>query len=105
MRDAIVFTLVPIDTDIGNAAKARDEISSLGLNELRERASAAARPGQQDAGSGRRTFYPRCAAVRHYVFARAAGVCEAARKSAGSGKSVSARVVMGGRLIQKKNNN
>src|SRR3546814_12952795 len=52
MRDAIVFTLVPIDTDIGNAAKARDEISSLGLNELRERAYDADRPGQQDDGYG-----------------------------------------------------
>ena len=53
------------------------------LEELRQRALAAAQPvGGQPTREARRAYHERSAAVRAYVLARAAGVCEACRKEA-----------------------
>jgi 5-methylcytosine-specific restriction protein A len=81
----IVFHLVPEDRD---GAVAPAEAGSVGdpeasLEELRRRALEAARPPEELAPrQSLRSYYERSAAVRSYILARAAGVCEACRRPA-----------------------
>lgn len=82
-RSAIVFELVP-----ANAVKPFEdgeliEKVELGLPGLRARALEAARSTPQVGGTAaRRSLYRRSAAVRRYVLARAAGICESCNEPA-----------------------
>jgi 5-methylcytosine-specific restriction protein A len=80
-RRVIVFHLVlegAADLDKERAREAGGP-----LDELRRRALAAVHfPVEQTPRESRRTYRERSAAVRAYVLARAAGVCEACRKPA-----------------------
>lgn len=79
MRQAIVFTLVPI-----NSINAKDDVANVkgedvaadDLLTLRARALAAAAPAPATATQKTRTVYERSADVRRYVLARADGKCE-----------------------------
>ena len=80
-RSAIVFELVP--ANIGDKpADAEEQLIEdveleVELTDLRARALQAARETPQLAGiAARRSLYRRSAAVRRYVLARAAGICE-----------------------------
>jgi 5-methylcytosine-specific restriction protein A len=76
IRKAIVFHLVPV-ADEGTELEPRPPPVGLSLEELRERAMAAAGPAREGKpGGSNRTYRLRNEAVRQYVLARANGVCE-----------------------------
>jgi 5-methylcytosine-specific restriction enzyme A len=75
-RNAIVFQLVPISTDLVDSASdaVRGEAS---LEDLRRAAYAAAATPSKPPKDARRSFFERSAAVKAYVLSRANGYCEA----------------------------
>ncbi|MFC1456963.1 HNH endonuclease [Microvirga arabica] len=83
-RQAIVFELVPASTvDEPIAAEAPKDGTEIDLSTLRQRALDAAQSTPQAAGTeARRSLYRRSDAVRRYVLARAAGVCESCNQPA-----------------------
>jgi 5-methylcytosine-specific restriction protein A len=82
MRDAIVFHLLPEDASGLQESKLPPKPAPP-LDELRKLAYAAARPTKGNAGKdAKRSYYERSAAVRQYVLARAAGVCECCKEPA-----------------------
>jgi 5-methylcytosine-specific restriction protein A len=84
-RRVIVFHLLPDAEDGDNAGAEQDAPAgeSTAIEELRRRALAAVRPPDEHRPrESRRAYYERSAAVRAYVLARAAGVCEACGKAA-----------------------
>lgn len=91
-REVIVFHLVPANEVTDPSANVSTSTASgLSMDELRRRAMAASIPPQANNGKqARRTYYERSKAVRDYVLARAAGVCESCgnpapfKRSAGS---------------------
>ncbi len=77
LRQAIVFDLVPVEAvEQAERNDVVDEPAGQPLSILRQQAHAAATPSTV-AGSSIQTLYKRSRAVRTYVLARAAGVCEA----------------------------
>jgi 5-methylcytosine-specific restriction protein A len=83
-RQVIVFHLLPEVAPVGDAVPTiAPSAPSMSIDELRRRAfEAVTPPGEQHPREARRTYYERSAAVRDYVLARAAGVCEACRTAA-----------------------
>ncbi|KAA0579180.1 HNH endonuclease [Azospirillum sp. B21] len=86
MRSAIVFHLVPVEA-IAEAEAAEPYANQaeggLDLAALRRAAVAAANTGDEEPAEGaRRRIYQRSQAVRRYVLARAAGVCECCGEAA-----------------------
>ncbi|MFK5596357.1 HNH endonuclease [Methylobacterium sp. HMF5984] len=85
-RSAIVFELVP--ANVGEQAEEDAQLVEeleldVDLAGLRTRALEAARSTPQIAGTAaRRSLYRRSAAVRRYVLARAAGICESCNEPA-----------------------
>ncbi|WP_198290867.1 HNH endonuclease [Methylobacterium sp. 88A] len=84
-RSAIVFELVL--ANVGEPVKDEEPIEELDLGVdlagLRARALEAARSTPQVTGTAaRRSLYRRSAAVRRYVLARAAGICESCNQPA-----------------------
>ncbi|TXN01386.1 HNH endonuclease [Methylobacterium sp. WL103] len=84
-RSAIVFELVP--ANVGEQVKEEQLVEELELDVdlagLRARALEAAQLTPQVAGTAaRRSLYRRSAAVRRYVLARAAGICESCNEPA-----------------------
>jgi len=83
-RQLIVFHLNPVEVigeeDFAPPAQTSEQQS---LSELRARAYQASTPAVQGQEHNAKTnYYQRSAAVRDYVLARAAGVCEACKQSA-----------------------
>jgi 5-methylcytosine-specific restriction protein A len=77
LREAIVFSLVPVGGVEGSDDLNETPSISNDLAELRRRAYlAAAASGQRNNKDARRTYYERSAVVRAYVLQRAAGLCE-----------------------------
>lgn len=82
LRQAIVFHLVPVDTDERIAADSpevdeKPAGQTLSLSELRKRAYGAAKSSAKASSSAApRTYYHRSKDVKDYVLARAKGVCE-----------------------------
>jgi 5-methylcytosine-specific restriction protein A len=79
MRQAIVFTLVPINSINAKdeaAVDAGEEAVTADLLTLRGKAFAAAAPTPATGTQKPRTVFERSADVRRYVLARAAGQCE-----------------------------
>jgi len=87
-RSAIVFELVPASASDELVKTQEQEIEDEASGEvdlagLRERVLQAALTTQQVTGTAaRRSLYRRSAAVRRYVLARAAGVCESCGEQA-----------------------
>lgn len=86
-RSAIVFELVPADASDKQAEADEQQVEEaeleVDLAGLRARALEAARSTPQVAGAAaRRSLYRRSAAVRRYVLARAAGICESCNEPA-----------------------
>ncbi|OYD82594.1 hypothetical protein CHT98_20280 (plasmid) [Azospirillum brasilense] len=86
MRSGIVFHLVPVEAlhDVDAAEPEADpNAGGLDLVALRSAAMEAASTGDdQPAEGARRRIYQRSEAVRRYVLARAAGVCECCKAPA-----------------------
>ncbi|MFC5082143.1 HNH endonuclease [Microvirga arabica] len=83
-RRAIVFELVPSSAtdDLIETEQLPDQ-AETDLSALRRRAFIAAQSTPQTTGAeARRSLYRRSEAVRRYVLARAAGVCESCEKPA-----------------------
>jgi len=79
-RQVIVFQLVRQE---GSPETDVDELPNQPLDTLREAAYQAATPSSEEtSGGARRSYYERSQAVRRYVLARAAGVCESCGKPA-----------------------
>ncbi|WP_244472365.1 HNH endonuclease [Methylobacterium sp. Leaf108] len=85
-RSAIVFELVPANVNelVNDELELVEEVKlDINLASLRARALEAARSTPQASGkAARRSLYRRSVAVRRYVLARAAGVCESCGKPA-----------------------
>ena len=81
-RQIIVFHFVrPDEHELGG--KEEKSLASISLEQLRQKALEATREAsEQSAKEARRSWYERSEAVRAYVLARAAGICEACRKPA-----------------------
>lgn len=75
-RDAIVFTLTPLENAYGLNVDRGNIQATADLNSLRQRAIAAAAPAQGKQAGKLSTLYVRSRDVRNYVLARANGVCE-----------------------------
>lgn len=79
MRQAIVFTLVPINSinaQSDAATASNEKIRTANIVALRAKAFLAAAPTPATGSQKPRTVYERSADVRRYVLARAAGNCE-----------------------------
>ncbi len=82
IRKALVFHLVPVPEE-GAELVTPPPPAGVSLEELRERAMAAAGPARESKREGsNRTYRLRSEAVRQYVLARANGVCESCDKPA-----------------------
>src|SRR5262249_44926962 len=87
-RQVIVFHLVQSDQmgPLSNAEPGSVPIESIPLEslaDLRKKAmEASARPPQLPAKEARKVYFQRSEAVRRYVLARAAGICEACNEPA-----------------------
>lgn len=87
-RSAIVFELIvaSAEVELPDHAEQSDEkveLHQLDLAALRARAMEAARSMPRVTGAAaRRSLYQRSAAVRRYVLARAAGICESCNEPA-----------------------
>src|SRR5215472_1899435 len=83
-RQVIVFHLIQLnDGAVSNGHDIPIPHSATPLEELRRRAmEASVTAPQLSPKESRHLYYERSEAVRQYVLARAAGVCEACRKSA-----------------------
>lgn len=83
LRLAIVFHLLPVEAAAEPAMTEAPTRAGIPLDQLRKAAYAAAESPRGSAGSGaQRHHYERSTAVRDYVLARAAGICEACGKPA-----------------------
>jgi len=78
LRDAFVFSLVPLDVDQELADKSADEELSgdLSFSKLRRLAINAGSTPSETTKNASRTVYRRSAIVRNYVIRRAKGKCE-----------------------------
>jgi len=77
LRKAIVFHLVPVVEPATEVEPALLPPKNVSLNELRDKAMAAAGPARESKREGsNRTYRLRSEAVRQYVLARANGNCE-----------------------------
>jgi 5-methylcytosine-specific restriction protein A len=81
-RDAIVFELRPLSAIVETVETAESEVPSIGLDELRQRAYAAAGTFPAARVAGFRNVYQRSEDVRAYVLGRACGICEGCRTPA-----------------------
>lgn len=83
VRKALVFELVQLEDGQEEEPSTTAPPSAANLNDLRRLAFEAAGPAKQaKAGQSSRNYYVRSEAVRQYVLARAAGVCESCNNPA-----------------------
>jgi 5-methylcytosine-specific restriction protein A len=83
IREAIIFHLIPASGLEQQEPQLPLSTGKLSLGEIKKLAYAAAATHLGRSGKdAKRSFYERCAAVREYVLARAAGVCECCKTAA-----------------------
>ena len=84
-RQTIVFNLIreASEDSAVEPSGLSDQIQARDVQALKAAAYAAASTASKGAsGEARRTYYRRCAAIKDYVLARAAGTCESCKKPA-----------------------